>query len=76
VRRASPIPCAASSRRSSGTAASPFSAVPQVPRPPPTTALNAMVGKRVALQYEQHKWVPSSCVGDTQYFVTGARVID
>jgi len=34
--------------------------------------LNAAVGKRMALHYEQHKWVPSSCFGDTEYFVTSA----
>jgi hypothetical protein len=33
--------------------------------------INASIGKRVALQYAQHKWVPSSCFGDTEYFVTG-----
>src|SRR3979411_3095300 len=32
--------------------------------------VNARVGKRVALHYEQHKWIPSSCFGDTEYFVT------
>jgi hypothetical protein len=35
--------------------------------------LNASVGKRLALHYEQHKWIPSSCFGDTEYFVTDAR---
>jgi hypothetical protein len=38
--------------------------------------INASVGKRVALQYEQHKWVPSSCFGDTEYFVTDVRVTE
>jgi hypothetical protein len=38
--------------------------------------LNASVGKRMALHYEQHKWLPSSCFGDTEYFVTGARVTE
>ena len=38
--------------------------------------LNASAGKRVALHYEQHKWVPSSCFGDTEYFVTDVRVIE
>jgi hypothetical protein len=38
--------------------------------------VNASVGKRVALQYEQHKWVPSSCFGDTEYFVTDLRVTE
>jgi hypothetical protein len=35
-----------------------------------------VVGKRVALTYEQHIGVPSNCFGDTQYFVTGLRVVD
>jgi hypothetical protein len=32
-------------------------------------------GQRVALSYEQHKGVPSSCFGETEYFVTGVRTI-
>jgi len=35
--------------------------------------INAIVGKRVALVYEQHKWIPSSCFGETEYFVTDVR---
>jgi len=38
--------------------------------------LNASVGKRMALHYEQHKWLPSSCFGDTEYFVTSVRVTE
>jgi hypothetical protein len=38
--------------------------------------LNASVGKRMALRYEQHRWVPSSCFGDTEYFVTDFRVTE
>ena len=38
--------------------------------------LNAVIGKRVALHYEQHKWLPSSCFGDTEYFVTDVRVAE
>jgi hypothetical protein len=38
--------------------------------------LNANVGKRLALHYEQHKWLPSSCFGDTEYFVTSMRVAE
>ncbi len=34
------------------------------------------VGKRVALTYEQHIGVPTSCFGDTQYFVIGMKVIE
>ena len=32
------------------------------------------IGKRVALKYERHKNVPTSCFGKSDYFVTGARV--
>jgi len=32
-------------------------------------------GQRVALVYEQHKGVPSSCFGETEYFITGVRPI-
>ena len=38
--------------------------------------INASVGKRTALHYEQHRWVPTSCFGDTEYFVTAVRVVD
>jgi hypothetical protein len=34
--------------------------------------IESFAGHRVALQYEEHKGVPSSCFGDTQYFVVGA----
>jgi hypothetical protein len=32
-------------------------------------------GRRVALAYQQHKGVPSSCFGETEYFVTGVRIV-
>jgi len=38
--------------------------------------LNASVGKRMALHYEQHKWIPTSCFGDTEYFVNDVRVVE
>ena len=38
--------------------------------------INASVGKRVALHYEQHKWIASSCFGDTEFFVTGVQVVE
>lgn len=34
-------------------------------------AINAVMGRRVALQYKQHKGVPTSCFGETEYFVVG-----
>ena len=32
-------------------------------------------GQRVALSYEQHKGVPTSCFAETEYFVTGVRIV-
>lgn len=32
--------------------------------------INALAGQRVSLVYEQHKGLPTSCFGDTEYFVT------
>ena len=37
--------------------------------------LNAAMGKRVTLNYEQHKGLPSSCFGETEYFVTGMKEV-
>lgn len=31
--------------------------------------VNALAGERVVLRYQQHKFIPSSCFGDTEYFV-------
>ena len=33
------------------------------------------IGKRVDLTYGQHRGLPTSCFGDTEYFVTDVRVI-
>jgi hypothetical protein len=37
--------------------------------------LQDMEGKKVALHYEEKKGIPSSCFGDTRYFITDARVL-
>lgn len=47
-----------------------------VPKETVAAKLNASVGKRMALHYEQHKWIPTSCFGDTEYFVTDVRVVE
>ena len=39
-------------------------------------SLEAMVGKRVVLHYEEHRGIPTRCFGDTSYFVTRARLAD
>jgi hypothetical protein len=35
--------------------------------------INKQVGTRVALVYAQHKGLPGSCFGDTEYFVTDIK---
>jgi hypothetical protein len=35
------------------------------------SAINAQIGKRVALHYRQHKGLPTNCWGETEYFVDG-----
>ena len=37
--------------------------------------LNATMGQPMALHYKQHKGVPTSCFGDSEYFVIGARPV-
>ncbi len=38
--------------------------------------IDALLGQRVVLRYEQHKGVLGTCVGETEYFVTGVRRVD
>jgi hypothetical protein len=38
--------------------------------------INANLGKKVALKYEQHIGLPTSCFGDTEYFVSDIDVLD
>jgi hypothetical protein len=33
------------------------------------------MGRRVSLTYEQHRGVPTSCFGETEYFVTNVRSV-
>jgi hypothetical protein len=37
--------------------------------------LQDLSGKRVAVNYDQHVGVPTSCFGETEYFVTGVEVL-
>jgi hypothetical protein len=34
------------------------------------------MGKRVTVTYDQHKGVPTSCFGETEYFVTAVKVLE
>ena len=38
--------------------------------------VSTAAGKRVTLNYEQHKGLPSSCFGDTDYFVVDVKEIE
>ncbi len=37
--------------------------------------INALAGKRVVLHYKQHKFVPTSCFGETEYFIADVREV-
>lgn len=37
--------------------------------------INQQVGQRVALTYEQHIGLPTTCFGDTEYFVTAVKLV-
>lgn len=37
--------------------------------------ISSSMGSRVSLSYAQHRGVPTSCFGDTEYFVQGVRVL-
>ena len=38
--------------------------------------INEALGKRVALSYQQHKGVPTTCFGETEYFVIAVKVVE
>lgn len=38
--------------------------------------VNAALGKRVVLTYEEHRGLPGPCFGDTDHFVTAVRVVE
>ena len=38
--------------------------------------INQLVGKRVVLMYAQHKLLPTSCTGETEYFVSDIREVE
>jgi len=38
--------------------------------------INQSLGKRVTLSYQQHKGVPTTCFGETEYFVIAVRVVE
>ncbi|MDD2988808.1 MAG: hypothetical protein PHI64_07585 [Zoogloea sp.] len=39
-------------------------------------AINADMGKRVSIAYEQHVGIPSTCFGETAYYVSKIHVVE
>jgi hypothetical protein len=37
-------------------------------------AMNKTMGSRVSITYEEHRGVPGSCFGETNYYVTAVRI--
>ena len=38
--------------------------------------INRLLGQRVRLRYEQHKFVPTTCFGETEYFVSKVELLE
>lgn len=38
--------------------------------------INQSLGKKIAVEYEQHKGLPTSCFGDTEYFAKAVKVVE
>ncbi len=39
-------------------------------------SINASMGKKVKIYYEQHKGLPANCFGETEYYVTDLKVLE
>jgi hypothetical protein len=39
------------------------------------TVMNGLMGSRVSLTYEEHRGVPGTCFGETNYYVTSVRPV-
>ena len=37
--------------------------------------ITGAMGSRMSLSYHEHRGVPTSCFGETQYYVTGVRIL-
>ncbi len=38
-------------------------------------AISAAIGTKVAISYEQHRGIPTSCFGETEYFAVGVKSV-
>ena len=39
------------------------------------TKINSSLGKKLSLYYEQHKGLPTTCLGESEYFAVDARIL-
>ena len=37
--------------------------------------LTGLMGQRATIIYEQHRYVPTNCFGETEYYITGVRAM-
>lgn len=38
--------------------------------------INSSMGKKVSLYYEQHKGIPTDCLGESEYFAVNVRALE
>jgi hypothetical protein len=38
--------------------------------------INKLMGRRVSLHYQQHVGLPTSCFGETRYYITGVTLVE
>lgn len=38
--------------------------------------LNSSLGKKVSLTYEQHKGIPTTCFGESEYFIVDVKTLE
>lgn len=40
------------------------------------TKINSSLGKKVSLYYQQHKGIPTTCFGESEYFAVDAKTLE
>ncbi|MHB8056522.1 MAG: hypothetical protein ACYDHC_01360 [Desulfuromonadaceae bacterium] len=38
--------------------------------------LNAAMGKKISVSYEQHKGIPTTCFGESEYYITAVKGVE
>lgn len=39
-------------------------------------SINSSMGKKLSLSYEQHKGIPTTCFGESEYFAVGVKTLE